>query len=74
MEGPSWTFWLKCAACGDVTQRVVATTHVVRLSSGGLAPMRCVECAALAVAPTTPPWRLSENDRRFLRGMRITAE
>jgi hypothetical protein len=69
----SWNFWLKCGACGDVSERVVVASRLQRLSSGGFAPLPCLECGSNAAAPTVRPWDLTTNDRRFLRSMRIAA-
>lgn len=69
----SWRLYLRCAMCGETFERVVTEDMVTRRPSGGFAPLRCVECNAMAAEVTTRPWVVTELDARLLRGMRIQA-
>lgn len=69
-----WLFWLRCEMCGAEKETLVMETSLHRLSSGGFSPLRCHECGALSAKPGPRPWVLGPNDRKFLRGMRISPE
>lgn len=67
----SWRLYLRCAMCGETFERIVTEDMVTRRPSGGFAPLRCVECNAVAAEPTVRPWALSELEMRFLRQLKI---
>jgi hypothetical protein len=72
---PEWlSLRLLCGACGEIENLVKACPSDYRVKKGEFGPVACARCGAKAASPTVRPWTLSENDRTFLRKLRIRAQ
>ena len=69
---------VRCEACGHeddlAIDGAVLALEVRRAAPGDVLSRACPECGLEALTLALRPWRLSENDRRFLSRLRVTSD